>query len=358
LDLLIASTVPVDARFGAGQITFNLARACRALGREVEIWRPATGRRLLAAWTGHQRLRKEFADFARRRTGFSAIESPSWLSSSRLRELDSRLVVRGVQPELEYMRAEREASRERGEWSVAAGLRDRYVERLVEAGWSRADTVLVLGEAERQAMLASRPQLGSKLRSYVVAPSLEDRAALRRVAAARPARRLNAENARFLWIGRWVAHKGTHDLLSFAKVFLTASPAARLTIAGAGNDPRSVIERLGGSIGEQIEIVGQFERAELPDLLARHDAGLFTSRCEGWGISVQEMLESGLPVYGSPAGAVPELVRWFPSQLRSFPPRPDDRLPDADSEAAFADYAEDFQWPRIAQDYLSSIGIA
>lgn len=38
-----------------------------------------------------------------------------------------------------------------------------------------------------------------------------------------------------------------------------------------------------------------------------YDAGLFTSEAEGWGLSLNEMLESDMPVFATEVGGVRDL---------------------------------------------------
>lgn len=354
MKLLIGSPNPIDLRLGAAQIAWNLASSCRHLGHQVEFWEPATAASRFQSRLGLRRSRAAFRKFVRERPDIDVVESASWMMGDHLRGEGRRLVVRGVQPDMEYLRTEAHTLDARGWRSIPDRLQIRDTERLIETGWIAADRIVVLTEQERHAMSQSRPALAGKLRSYVVAPSADERAAFRRVASKRSARRKSIGEARLIWIGRWAAHKGTAELLAFARSHLAVSPAARLTIAGAGSHPWVEVGAL-GSIGTQIEVIERFERSDLPALLARHDAGVFTSRIEGWGLSLQEMLESGLPVYASAAGAAPELEKWFPNQLRPFPPPPAEDLPESDSGESFAAYAEHFEWRRIAGDYLRSV---
>ena len=71
---------------------------------------------------------------------------------------------------------------------------------------------------------------------------------------------------------------------------------------------------------------------------------------EGWGLNLNEMLESGLPVYATRAGAVDDLEPYFPSSLRSFPPP--ERIEPAPLEDLEANgYFQRFTWGAIARDY-------
>jgi glycosyltransferase involved in cell wall biosynthesis len=90
-------------------------------------------------------------------------------------------------------------------------------------------------------------------------------------------------------------------------------------------------------------------------LLAGHDAGLFTSRVEGWGLTLQEMFESGMPVYATNAGAVADLRAEFPDLLREFPPGFGERIDIPSPSPVSQSYLSQYSWTAIAADYLEKI---
>ena len=62
------------------------------------------------------------------------------------------------------------------------------------------------------------------------------------------------------------------------------------------------------------------------------------------------MLEAGLTVFATPAGAVDDLRPYFPASLRPFPPpRKIEPAPREDLEATR--YLDRFNWAAIARDY-------
>jgi glycosyltransferase involved in cell wall biosynthesis len=161
-------------------------------------------------------------------------------------------------------------------------------------------------------------------------PFLAAKASIYRPALAQPERvRLAAVRSRrlpwagpgvkFLWIGRWTAHKGVDRLSEFLNTRLSLAPADTITIAGCGRLPDGAIAADLLHRGH-VRVVASFSRDELYGLLESHDAGLFTSHAEGWGLSLNEMIEAGLPVFATPAGAVPDLKRACPACVQPFPP--------------------------------------
>jgi len=86
-------------------------------------------------------------------------------------------------------------------------------------------------------------------------------------------------------------------------------------------------------------------------------AGLFTSRAEGWGLVLNEMVESGLPVYATAAGGVEDIQCTVGSFIQSFPPTLGARPPSPPAEEARARYEARFRWPAIAARYMESIAL-
>jgi glycosyltransferase involved in cell wall biosynthesis len=128
-------------------------------------------------------------------------------------------------------------------------------------------------------------------------------------------------------------------------------PGDTFTFAGTGT---SDLPELHGCPGDRVRIVPSFARPELPALLASHDVGLFTSRVEGWGLSLSEMLESGMVVFATRAGGVPDLAPFFPASLRTFPPPP--RVESLELEdLASNGYYRQFDWNTIAAAYEQAV---
>lgn len=351
MKLILGSTVPLDTRLGAAQTCISLAESIRELGHDVKIFEPPS-RVDRYPWMFHLRARRqEFARFVRQHEPVDLIDSVSWMMSPALRSSASNLVVRSIQPDLAYLSYGASPGSSFSLRRLPVQLHDWDVRRLIELGWRSASRILALGTAELSAMTASHPQLAPRLKTYFAAPSTEDRRLYRLVAAGRKSHRTAIGQARILWIGRWARHKGTALLIEFLRTFLPGNPGTRVTLAGTGSAALPELDQAWLKSG-QIKVIARFERSELAGILAAHDAGIFTSGVEGWGLSIQEMLESGMPVYATRAGACQDLEGWFPNQLRVFPPRADEALPAQDTEATFARYAEYFDWAAIAERYL------
>jgi glycosyltransferase involved in cell wall biosynthesis len=318
--ILIATHAPLSAEYGAAQLAITLAENLRRNGHEVLLWSPE-----LPAdtrwWRARSAMRCKLARFIEENGPFHLVDAPPLLLP---REACSRVcVARSVQPTVSYLLIEVLSTRLRkprdaARWLLLALLNLLQLPVLL-GDWLRARHIVALGELEYQWMKKWTPFLASKLSVY--RPPLQPAQRVR-LAGIRGGRPLWAgPGVRFLWIGRWVPHKGIDRVVDFLRTRFAIAPADRVTLAGCGELPR-------GSIADDllrsghVRIVPSFSRNELAGLLESHDAGLFTSRVEGWGLSLNEMIEAGLPVFATMAGAVADLQRACPGCVQPFPPPP------------------------------------
>jgi glycosyltransferase involved in cell wall biosynthesis len=354
--ILIVSHCPLERELGAAQIHLNLADALTRLGHTVRVWTPSP----LPPdthWTmSLVRMREKLGAFLAGSDAFDVIDCPPALIRGQFVRGDITWVCRSVQPDLLYLweslRGRTGASPvavAKTAWAVAwyAGTAS-----LVYKGWSASHIVMCLGSGERAWIAKRFPWLRAKLHSYDGALSEGDRVDLARVRAGRKPRG-ETDPIRYLWIGRWSAHKGVDVLLAFLDRRVREGTNEQFTIAGCGSAGELALSHLIGS--GRVRVVPTFLRSELPDLLATHDAGLFTSRAEGWGLSLNEMLASGLPVYATRAGGVDDLRSVLGSFVADFPPPSSVRLPPPPARAAQQHYEARFHWMAIAERYIAAI---
>ncbi|MSP66508.1 MAG: glycosyltransferase family 1 protein [Alphaproteobacteria bacterium] len=125
-----------------------------------------------------------------------------------------------------------------------------------------------------------------------------------------PARGSGGEAVALLSVGSLVPRKG-HDVLIAALAGLRGLPW-RLAIAGEARDRaeadrlRSLITATG--LDERVALLGPVDAGRLVALYDRADLFVLASRYEGYGMVYAEALAHGLPVVGTTAGAVPEVV--------------------------------------------------
>jgi glycosyltransferase involved in cell wall biosynthesis len=352
LRVLLVVLAPLDSTLGASQMALNLAGALRAAGVDATLWSPYPKKAVVPWWRELSWMRRSLREFVAKNGPFDVIDAlPAALSGDLGR--NAVLVARSVQPDLRYLWISMRARGPRRSYALARQAVEAafgvYVATLIVSGWQLADHILCLGSLERDWMHRRFPWWRSKTTMYVNAIAGAERPVLAEVRRSR--RAFPGGPTRYLWLGRWTAHKGTRALVDFLERKASAGSADTVTIAGCGE---TVEHDIGPAVmtAANVTIVPRYGRDELPALLREHDAGLFTSSVEGWGLTIQEMLESGMPVYATEAGAVPDLRGSFAALLRPFPP-PMERESDARAPAELDPaYLDRFNWDAIANDYV------
>jgi glycosyltransferase involved in cell wall biosynthesis len=352
LRILIVSHPALSAELGAAQIALNLTEALRARGHAADAWSPEPLPADTRWWNLWRRQTRGVERYAAAHGPFDVIDTPA-ISASRQLARCGRLVTRSVQPELRYLALDvrRDLARRPSPRAFANAVLTGPRGAAILGGWRRAATILCLGTHELDWMRRRFPAWRHKLGLYVCALPAAEREILARV---RRNRVVSAgPGLRFLWIGRWSAQKGTSRLLRFLGERFATNASDTCTLAGCG--PAAERDLPAEWLRERrVRLVPTFSRTELPKLLAEHGAGLFTSDVEGWGLSLTEMLESGLPVFATEAGAVRDLRPYFPQSLRPFPP------PAEIATAPLEDlqtngYRERFSWPAIAASWEEQV---
>ncbi len=361
LRILIVTHAPLTTQCGAGQMAINLADAFRNQGHDVSLWSihplpPETKWwQKLQPWKLIQQLQSRLHAYLETQKPFDLIDMPAGIGliTPQVCQATQAVVARSVQPPILYsvynlyvpqsFSIKEMASSAKSYWSeltfLSFTLRD----------WARADYIFCLGNLELQWMQRWFPWWKQKLTTYVNALSPTDQKALAEVRANR--QKPAGKGIRFLWIGRWAAHKGTTTLLEFIAKRSAYCPQDTFTIAGCGSEAeQDCCPELIQS--GQLKIIPVFERNQLYSLLANHDVGLFTSKVEGWGLILNEMLEAGMTVFATSVGGVPDLLPVFKARLKPFPPPLEltsnllvpSQIPE--------DYFRVFSWQNIAQKYI------
>ena len=140
----------------------------------------------------------------------------------------------------------------------------------VVRGWNQAQVILCLGSHELLWMRKHFPSLKPRLGYYFDAPPPADQ---EQFAAIRSKRALRSKTGvRYLWIGRWAAHKGTDLLLRWIIERAASSDEDSFTLAGTGSV--DLHEGLTGLVeAGRLRIIPSFPRPQIYELLANHDAG-------------------------------------------------------------------------------------
>lgn len=363
LRILIATHSILSPEFGAAQVAINLAEALREQGHDVTLWSPHPMPIANRWWQSFQSMnlgRSKLNAFIETQDPFDVIDCYASLITKQVSKSATLTIARSVQPDVLYLASNLNNSPKRNlkdvlllPFNCSVLMTNLF---LVLQGWRRANYILCLGSLELQWLEKWFPWWRSKLISYVNALSEVDQVALASVRLRR--KEPEGEGIRFLWIGRWVAHKGIAELVDFIVERAASHPEDTFTIAGCDinveNDfPLELIR------SSRLKILPFFKRHQLYDLLANHDIGLFPSRVEGWGLVLNEMLESGMPVFATPVGGVIDLKPFFEEMLNPFPPSPQLNALGLKSlisaEVYYKDYYNKFSWNSIAQSYVDTI---
>jgi glycosyltransferase involved in cell wall biosynthesis len=112
---------------------------------------------------------------------------------------------------------------------------------------------------------------------------------------------------RLLAVGRLVEQKGFDSLVAALPEIARRAPGTRLTVAGDGPQ-RERLEASARELGvrELIDFAGWAQN--VPELMRRHDLLVHPARWEGFGLVLIEAMAEGLPIVGSTAGAIPEVL--------------------------------------------------
>ena len=128
--------------------------------------------------------------------------------------------------------------------------------------------------------------------------------------------RLNADEIRFLCVGRFIEKKGHEFLLQAFRYVATGARDAKLTFAGDGQLKPAIV-KLCSDLGldDNVEFLGAVSSEEIITQMLRADIFVLPSvtsaegDMEGIPVSLMEAMATGLPVIASRQAGVPELVR-------------------------------------------------
>lgn len=181
-------------------------------------------------------------------------------------------------------------------WSFAAydGLAGRlflWIERLMRP---LTTAVVCVAEETRNQGLAAR---ACDPRRTVVIPNAVD------VRSFRPASG-GSRNARIIGIGRFAYPKDFTTLLEALRC--VRAPCHTVLVGDGPALPGVAAAVQKNGLSERVELLGA--RADIPELLARSDVFVLSSRSEGFPVSVLEAMAAGLPVVATDVGGVAQAV--------------------------------------------------
>lgn len=118
-------------------------------------------------------------------------------------------------------------------------------------------------------------------------------------------------------LGRMHEHKGVFDMPAVWREVIAKKPNAKLLVIGEGPH-RSRTQAMFAELGltHTVTFTGGIPEKQKNELLARSRIGLSLSFEEGWGLSINEFLATGIPVV---AYGLPIFDTVFPDQLIKVP---------------------------------------
>jgi glycosyltransferase involved in cell wall biosynthesis len=364
LRILIVTHAPLSPEFGAAQMAINLAEAFREQGHDVTLWSPEPipkptnwWQKIIPGWH-FQQMRIKLEAFVNTQQPFDMIDLPGGIGliSKKVSKSAPVVVARSVQPQILYtMHSLNYPKSIHLKEIVISFINYCHLPFLIFFSiqdWRRATYILCLGSLELQWMKKWFPWWNNKLNYYLNALSKTDQETLSRIRLHR--QKPSESNLKFIWIGRWTPHKGTNELLKFISNFYNLYPQYSFTIAGCGLDAEKYIS---GELLQsgKVTIIPSYSRNQLYSLLAEHDIGLFTSKVEGWGLALNEMLESGMTVLATKAGGASDLQPFFKEMLRPFPPPLQPITNIFIRHQTMENYYKIFTWEKIAETYINSM---
>jgi glycosyltransferase involved in cell wall biosynthesis len=115
--------------------------------------------------------------------------------------------------------------------------------------------------------------------------------------------------AGLLFCGTWDHIKGIRYLVTAFDVLRETSNDLRLTILGPGVPESVVLRDFPERSRPFVTVVPRAPEAQVMDMYRRHDALLWTSTYEGFGLVVLEAMSQRLPVIATPVGCVLSIIR-------------------------------------------------
>ena len=311
--VLLIINSPIDKTLGASQMAINLSETlklnnldCSLLVlKEFKIPFLKYSRIFFAISATIQVIRN-----LKQRSNFDIIEVPNGLGLSNLfiKNYTNKLVVRSVQPQIQYEFYDLFSisfSLKKNIYKIIdfINLFETFFLSLID--WFYANDILLLGSKEYIWMNKYCPFFRRKYNFYYNTINDSESEHLLKIQRKKPQKKINV-----LWIGRWVSIKGIKLLISIIRY--NKNTNISFTVAGTGFVPQKIRNIF---LNYNVNHLPFFERSDLVNLLSKSDVGIFTSKNEGWGLVLNERLESGLFVFATDCGGVRDLKKIFSDQI-------------------------------------------
>lgn len=131
-----------------------------------------------------------------------------------------------------------------------------------------------------------------------------------------------------LFVGQWLATKGTAALVGAFERLARVRPELRLRCVGTLQDEETVRSSFAPDVRLRVHVVPRTSHDALPALFRAADLFVFPSLYEAFGRALGEAMATGLPIVTTPVGVAADRLTDGESCLM-VPPRRPDRLADA-----------------------------
>jgi glycosyltransferase involved in cell wall biosynthesis len=324
LSILLVGDYPDDPRLGSSKVFYKLREEFAALGHTCDVlWtgdigtRPASRqiRQLLSPWMAGKAIRRQM-----HRRKYDVVDAASaeglflGLLGTIARRDRAAFVCRSNGLEhLNYARmiddhfeGLRPKSWARRVWYPVSRLSQ------VAAAARLADGLLLLNDVDRTFALDRGWQPPERV--SVVPHGISGRFLSEAPESGAP------RGAGLLFCGTWDYVKGITYLCDAMNRLHAGGTPLRLTVLGPGIAPQAVLDSFNPAVRPFVTVIERVPEDRVMAEYRRHDALLWTSSYEGFGLVLLEAMSQRLPVISTPAGCAATLVRDGETGYR-IPPR-------------------------------------
>lgn len=313
LSILLVGDYPDDPRLGSSKVFHKLREEFQALGHTCDVlWtgdigtRPAARqiRQLISPWMAGTAIRRQMdlrqydvVDAASAEGLFLGllgliVRRDRAALICRSNGLEHLNYARMIDDHLEGLRPK---SWTRRVWYPLSRLTQ------VAAAARLADGLLLLNDVDRAFALDKGWQPPDRI--SVVPHGISERFLLEAPPSEAP------RGAGLLFCGTWDYVKGVTYLCGAMNRLHAGGTRARLTVLGPGVAPQTVLDSFDPSVRPFVTVVERVPEDRVMAEYRRHDALLWTSTYEGFGLVLLEAMSQRLPVISTPAGCAATLVR-------------------------------------------------
>ena len=313
LSILLVGDYPEDPRLGSSKVAFKLREEFEALGHRCDVvWSHEIGprpvsrqiRQLVSPWKAGLAVGRRME-----RTRYDVVDAASaeglFVRLLGFRDRRNRPALVSRSHGLEHLNYARMLDDARGGLRPKGWLRRLWypASRLtqVAAAARVADRLLLLNDADRT--FALRRGWQPPERVAVVPHGISARFLGEAPPDSAP------RGAGLLFCGTWDYMKGTPYLCGAISRLHALGHRVRLTVLGPGASAETVLADFDPAVRPFVTVIDRVPEEQVMAEYRRHDALLWTSTYEGFGMALIEAMSQGLPVIATPSGCAPAVIR-------------------------------------------------